>query len=162
MLRSEWPPPYNGKTTLSDELTPSDRSCPLARSLGRASGWPSSRCLYVQHVIPLQPHQHAPHRSLATTTVGRARFSSNKVNRGPSFSDRPHEIKTPQTLTEKIVQRHAVGLPKGKLVRSGDYVQIRPHRCLSHDNTWPIAQKFMSGPPEPVDFAHFSRVGMHD
>ncbi|KAI3338717.1 homoaconitase [Ustulina deusta] len=123
---------------------PLHRSCPLARSLGRASGWPSSRCLYVQHVIPLQPHQHAPHRSLATTTAGRARFSSNKVNRGPSFSDRPHEIKTPQTLTEKIVQRHAVGLPKGKLVRSGDYVQIRPHRCLSHDNTWPIAQKFMS------------------
>ncbi|KAI0099486.1 homoaconitase [Daldinia grandis] len=52
--------------------------------------------------------------------------------------------RTPQTLTEKILQRHAVGLPEGKIVRSGDYVQIRPHRCLTHDNTWPVATKFMS------------------
>lgn len=47
-------------------------------------------------------------------------------------------------MTEKILQRHAVGLPEGKVVRSGDYVQIEPHRCMSHDNTWPIAKKFMS------------------
>ncbi|GJD04210.1 homoaconitase, mitochondrial [Colletotrichum higginsianum] len=61
-----------------------------------------------------------------------------------SLTDAPAEKKTPQTLTEKIVQRHAVGLPEGKVVRSGDYVQIEPSRCMSHDNTWPIAKKFMS------------------
>jgi homoaconitate hydratase len=60
------------------------------------------------------------------------------------FTSTPTEKKTPQTLTEKIVQRHAVGLPEGKLVRSGDYVQIRPYRCMSHDNTFAIAKKFMS------------------
>lgn len=52
--------------------------------------------------------------------------------------------KTPQTLTEKILQRYSVGLPEGKEVRSGDYVQIQPHRCLTHDNTWPVATRFMS------------------
>ncbi|EFY86411.1 homoaconitase [Metarhizium acridum CQMa 102] len=113
-----------------------------ARSLGRASGRPSSRCLYIQHVVPLPCHQHSPRRSLATTTTARARVSLNKVNRGPSLSDRPYESKTPQTLTEKIVQRHAVGLPKGKLVRSGDYVQIRPHRSMNatriEDPTQPV------------------------
>lgn len=56
----------------------------------------------------------------------------------------PGKKKTPQTLTEKILQRYSVGLPEGKVVRSGDYVQIQPHRCLTHDNTWPVAMRFMS------------------
>ncbi|KAL1963157.1 hypothetical protein VTN77DRAFT_8590 [Rasamsonia byssochlamydoides] len=50
----------------------------------------------------------------------------------------------PQTLTEKIVQKYAVGLPEGKRVRSGDYVTISPYRCMTHDNSWPVALKFMS------------------
>lgn len=50
----------------------------------------------------------------------------------------------PQTLTEKIVQRYAVGLAKDKYVRSGDYVTISPHHCMTHDNSWPVALKFMS------------------
>ncbi|KAI5292060.1 mitochondrial Homoaconitase [Ascosphaera acerosa] len=50
----------------------------------------------------------------------------------------------PQTLVEKIVQRYAVGLPAGKTVRSGDYVTIAPHRCMTHDNSWPVALKFMA------------------
>ncbi|AET39902.1 homoaconitate hydratase LYS4 Ecym_5123 [Eremothecium cymbalariae DBVPG len=48
-----------------------------------------------------------------------------------------------QTLTEKIVQAYAVGVPNGKAVRSGDYVSIRPAYCMSHDNSWPVALKFM-------------------
>lgn len=48
-----------------------------------------------------------------------------------------------QNLTEKIVQRYAVNLPKGKLVHSGDYVSIKPAHCMSHDNSWPVALKFM-------------------
>ncbi|KAJ6145161.1 hypothetical protein N7470_009056 [Penicillium chermesinum] len=52
--------------------------------------------------------------------------------------------KTPQTLTEKIVQKYSVGLAKDKIVKAGDYVTISPHRCMTHDNTWPVALKFMS------------------
>ncbi|CAK7896186.1 homoaconitase, mitochondrial [[Candida] anglica] len=48
-----------------------------------------------------------------------------------------------QNLTEKIVQRYAVGLPQGKNVYSGDYVSIKPAHCMSHDNSWPVATKFM-------------------
>ncbi|PFH62241.1 hypothetical protein XA68_14520 [Ophiocordyceps unilateralis] len=51
---------------------------------------------------------------------------------------------SPQTLTEKIVQRYAVDLPKGKLVRSGDYISLAPQYCMTHDNSWPVALKFMS------------------
>ncbi|KAL8403733.1 hypothetical protein RB594_008838 [Gaeumannomyces avenae] len=51
---------------------------------------------------------------------------------------------TPQTLTEKIVQRYSVGLAPGKKVRSGDYVTLSPHHCMTHDNSWPVALKFMS------------------
>ncbi|KAL1647973.1 mitochondrial Homoaconitase [Diplodia intermedia] len=49
----------------------------------------------------------------------------------------------PQTLTEKIVQKYAVGLPEGKFVKSGDYVTIQPAHCMTHDNSWPVALKFM-------------------
>lgn len=48
-----------------------------------------------------------------------------------------------QNLTEKIVQKYAVDLPQGKQVFSGDYVSIRPAHCMSHDNSWPVATKFM-------------------
>lgn len=51
---------------------------------------------------------------------------------------------TPQTLTEKIVQRYSVGLPPGKRVKAGDYVTLEPHHCMTHDNSWPVAMKFMS------------------
>lgn len=48
-----------------------------------------------------------------------------------------------QNLTEKIVQKYAVGLSGGKKVFSGDYVSIKPAHCMSHDNSWPVATKFM-------------------
>lgn len=48
-----------------------------------------------------------------------------------------------QNLTEKIVQSYAVNLPKDKKVHSGDYVSIQPAHCMSHDNSWPVALKFM-------------------
>lgn len=47
-----------------------------------------------------------------------------------------------QNLTEKIVQKYAVGLAPGKEVKSGDYVSIQPSHCMSHDNSWPVALKF--------------------
>jgi homoaconitate hydratase len=49
-----------------------------------------------------------------------------------------------QTLTEKIVQKYSVGLPEGKFVKSGDFVTISPHHCMTHDNSWPVALKFMA------------------
>ena len=52
--------------------------------------------------------------------------------------------KTPQTLTEKIVQKYSLGLAPSKVVQTGDYVTIAPHRCMTHDNSWPVALKFMS------------------
>jgi hypothetical protein len=43
-----------------------------------------------------------------------------------SSSD-PHSLSsTPQTLTEKIVQRYAIGLAPGKKVRSGNYISRSP------------------------------------
>ncbi|KAI0471130.1 hypothetical protein GGR56DRAFT_132546 [Xylariaceae sp. FL0804] len=50
----------------------------------------------------------------------------------------------PQTLTEKIVQNYSVGLAPGKKVKAGDYVTLKPHVCMTHDNSWPVALKFMS------------------
>ncbi|MCJ1363285.1 mitochondrial Homoaconitase [Acarospora aff. strigata] len=50
----------------------------------------------------------------------------------------------PQTLTEKIVQRYSLGLAKDKYVKSGDYVTLSPQHCMTHDNSWPVALKFMS------------------
>ncbi|KZF21393.1 homoaconitase [Xylona heveae TC161] len=52
--------------------------------------------------------------------------------------------KVPQTLTEKIVQRYSLGLPADKYVKAGDYVTLAPHHCMTHDNSWPVALKFMS------------------
>lgn len=49
---------------------------------------------------------------------------------------------TGQNLTEKIVQRYAVDLPQGKIVKSGDYVSIKPEHCMSHDNCIPHPKRF--------------------
>ncbi|KAL8935596.1 MAG: hypothetical protein Q9216_005344 [Gyalolechia sp. 2 TL-2023] len=49
-----------------------------------------------------------------------------------------------QTLTEKIVQRYSVGIAEGKFVKSGDYVTLSPYKCMTHDNSWPVATKFLS------------------
>ena len=46
-----------------------------------------------------------------------------------------------QNLTEKIVQRYAVG--QRGVVRSGQYVSISPQHVMSHDNSWPVATKFL-------------------
>ncbi|KAM0803973.1 homoaconitase [Usnea florida] len=50
----------------------------------------------------------------------------------------------PQTLTEKIVQRHSLGLGKDQYVKAGDFVTLAPAYTMTHDNSWPTALKFMS------------------
>lgn len=52
--------------------------------------------------------------------------------------------KRPQNLTEKIIQKYSVGLPQGKFVKTGDYVTIKPHALLTHDNSMPVINKFRS------------------
>lgn len=49
----------------------------------------------------------------------------------------------PQTLTEKLFQRHALNLAPNKVVRSGDFITLSPRHCMTHDNSWPVALKFM-------------------
>ncbi|KAJ2491813.1 mitochondrial Homoaconitase [Coemansia sp. RSA 2050] len=49
-----------------------------------------------------------------------------------------------QTLVEKIAQRHAVDLAEGEVVRSGDFIGIRPHHIMTHDNTGAVIPKFSS------------------
>lgn len=53
-------------------------------------------------------------------------------------------VQNPQTLTEKIVQGHSVGLAPGKKVKAGDYITLLPRVIMTHDNSWPVALKFMS------------------
>jgi len=47
-----------------------------------------------------------------------------------------------QNLVEKITQRFAVGLDKDHIVRSGDFISIRPAHILTHDNTGAVMNKF--------------------
>lgn len=47
-----------------------------------------------------------------------------------------------QNLIEKITQRFAVGLDKNHVVRSGDFISIRPAHILTHDNTGAVMNKF--------------------
>jgi homoaconitate hydratase len=46
------------------------------------------------------------------------------------------------TLVEKIATRFAVGLAAGAVVRSGDFVTIRPKHIMTHDNTGAVIPKF--------------------
>ena len=47
----------------------------------------------------------------------------------------------PQTFIEKVVQKYAVDVPNGKVVKAGDYVMIRPEHVMTHDNTGPVISK---------------------
>src|SRR5882672_7341522 len=48
-----------------------------------------------------------------------------------------------QTIVEKIAQTHLAEGPKRPL-RAGDFVAIRPHRVMTHDNTSAVMKKFQS------------------
>ncbi|KAJ2905830.1 mitochondrial precursor [Zalerion maritima] len=90
-------------------------------------------------------------RSTPASSIQSRRFiSTTPTSRLASVSDLPpkaaasSEVDVPQTLTEKIVQKYSVGLAPGKKVKAGDYVTLSPHHCMTHDNSWPVALKFMS------------------
>src|ERR1700690_4427824 len=48
-----------------------------------------------------------------------------------------------QTIVEKIAQAHLAEGPK-RLLRTGDFVAIRPHRVMTHDNTSAVIKKFQT------------------
>src|SRR5437762_13847558 len=61
------------------------------------------------------------------------------------------------TLVEKIAARHADGLAPGAVVRSGDFISIRPRHVMTHDNTGAVIPKFkqigatsIADPGQPV------------
>src|SRR3954453_19385825 len=61
------------------------------------------------------------------------------------------------TLVEKIAARHADGLAPGAVVRSGDFISIRPRHVMTHDNTGAVIPKFkqigatsIADPAQPV------------
>jgi homoaconitate hydratase len=47
-----------------------------------------------------------------------------------------------QTVVEKIAQAHMAEGPTGRPLRSGDFLSIRPHHVMTHDNTAPVMKKF--------------------
>ncbi|KAK5061499.1 mitochondrial Homoaconitase [Exophiala bonariae] len=106
----------------------------------------SQRPHLLRRLIP--QHQQWLQRSRFSRTSQNLQDVFHAQREDPVASSILSSLKTsprvPQTLTEKIVQRYAVGLPKDKYVRSGDYVTISPHHCMTHDNSWPVAMKFMS------------------
>jgi len=62
-----------------------------------------------------------------------------------------------QTAVEKIVQRHLAEGGPSRPVRSGDFVTLRPHHVMTHDNTAAVMKKFraigasrMADPSLPV------------
>ncbi|KAK0310270.1 mitochondrial Homoaconitase [Friedmanniomyces endolithicus] len=122
------------------------------RSLQRLS--PSTlfcqRAIRDRRCLPAATHLHHRPRYLSTTRPCRRAetidaFPSLLANTPPELLSRAAPTPTtPQTLTEKIVQRYSQGLPQGKFVKSGDYVTLSPHHCMTHDNSWPVATKFMA------------------
>ena len=68
-----------------------------------------------------------------------------------------NQLRMAQTLIEKIVQKHAVGLEPGHVIKSGDFISIKPAHVMTHDNTGAVMGKFkaigaskMANPRQPV------------
>ncbi|KAL2039067.1 hypothetical protein N7G274_008116 [Stereocaulon virgatum] len=95
-----------------------------------------------QHLLYLHPRAY-------NTTAPRKHadvFPSQMENSSSSaiLSSLQNPALLPQTLTEKIVQRYSLGVGEDQYIKAGDYVTLSPHYCMTHDNSWPTALKFMS------------------
>jgi len=67
-----------------------------------------------------------------------------------------------QTITEKIAQLHMAEGPK-RALRAGDFLSIRPHRCMTHDNTSAVMSKFKGiGAKKVKDPHHLTFALDHD
>ncbi|MBI5507270.1 MAG: homoaconitase [Deltaproteobacteria bacterium] len=47
-----------------------------------------------------------------------------------------------QTVVEKIAQAHMSSGPRGRPLRAGDFLTVKPRHLLTHDNTSPVIKKF--------------------
>jgi len=57
-----------------------------------------------------------------------------------------------QTIVEKIALSHMTEGPRGRPLRTGDILSIRPRHVMTHDNTSAVMKKFQSiGAPKVVD-----------
>jgi homoaconitate hydratase len=57
-----------------------------------------------------------------------------------------------QTVVEKVAQAHMAEGPRGRPLRAGDYLSIRPRHVMTHDNTAPVIKKFRAiGAPRIQD-----------
>jgi homoaconitate hydratase len=57
-----------------------------------------------------------------------------------------------QTIVEKVAQGHMAEGPRGRPLRAGDFLTIRPHHVMTHDNTAPVIKKFRAiGAPRIKD-----------
>ncbi|OAA72466.1 Homoaconitase [Cordyceps fumosorosea ARSEF 2679] len=122
-------------------------SAQWARMLSRG-GRPIARTIIASQRIPcttsVSRHVQCQLRTIGSTAANRATLASESSTETSWAASSGEQRRGPQTLTEKIIQDHAVGLPPGKTVRSGDYVQIQPWRVMTHDNTLACAKKFHS------------------
>lgn len=58
-------------------------------------------------------------------------------------------------MTEKIVQRFALGLDSGHFVRSGDYISVKPRHVMTHDNTAGAVATAAGGASENNIYLHW-------
>ncbi len=57
-----------------------------------------------------------------------------------------------QTVVEKVAQQHMAEGPTDRPLRAGDFLSIRPHHVMTHDNTAPVMKKFLAiGAPRVKD-----------
>jgi len=49
-----------------------------------------------------------------------------------------------QTVVEKIAQAHMAEGPQGRPLHAGDFLSVRPHHVMTHDNTAPVMKKFQA------------------
>ena len=82
-------------------------------------------------------------KNILRQSVTSGRIVSNALYRRTfaSSSSINSDVTDTQNLVEKIVQKYALDLPEGYKVKSGDYVSIRPHHILTHDNTGAVIPK---------------------
>lgn len=123
----------------------------LSLSAPSLSSLSSTSCSLLRLPLPLRAHRASSIPiSIRTLTATARRVQDvfhaqiSEPSSSVLVSDFKTPARTPQTLTEKIVQRYSLGLAEGKVVKAGDYVTLAPHHCMTHDNSWPVALKFMS------------------
>jgi homoaconitate hydratase len=52
------------------------------------------------------------------------------------------EVRVGQTVVEKVAQSHMAEGPSERPLRAGDFLSIKPHHVMTHDNTSPVMKKF--------------------